>query len=376
VRRLAVKDCTRRTPVVTIGLDIGDTYCHIYALDRAGEFLEEGRVRNNPEDLRTRFAIFPRGRVALETGTHSPWLSQLLLEQRHEVVVANARQLHLISQSQKKCDRLDAELLARLAYSDPKLLSPIQHRGPDAQADLAVLRSRDALVAARTMLVNHVRGVVKSAGGRLPSCSTEAFPATVQDSIPEDRRPALAPLLKTIKELSKGIRRYDQQIEKQCEKKYPETRRLRQVRGVGLLTSLVFILVLEDPRRFKDSRKVGAFLGLTPRRDESGDQKPQLRITKAGDGFLRRLLIGSAQYILGPFGTDTDLRRFGEAIAQRGGKNGKKRAVTAVARKLAVLLHRLWISGEAYEPLRNTKRRERGAAAAGPEAPALARTGA
>ena len=128
---------------------------------------------------------------------------------------------------------------------------------------------------------------------------------------------------------------------------------LRQVPGVGALTALTYVLTLEDPARFADPRAVGSYLGLRPRQADSGDLSPQLHVTKAGDEMLRRLLVGAAHYILGPFGPDTDLRRWGLGLAARGGKRGKRLAVVAVARKLSVLLLRLWATGEAYEPLRN-----------------------
>ena len=144
---------------------------------------------------------------------------------------------------------------------------------------------------------------------------------------------------------------------------YPETDLLRQVEGVGALTALAFVLTLENPERFAKSRSVGAYLGLEPAQDQSGDRDPQRHISKEGDEMLRKLLVGSAHYILGPFGSDSDLRRHGEKIASRGGKNAKKRAAVAVARKLSVLLQRLWVTGEVYEPLRNAHwRREQEAA--------------
>ena len=119
------------------------------------------------------------------------------------------------------------------------------------------------------------------------------------------------------------------------------------------------MLTLEDPHRFERSRSVGAYLGLGPAGDRSGERDPQKRISKEGDEMLRKLLVGSAHYILGPFGSDSDLRRHGEKIASRGAKNAKKRAaVVAVARKLCVLLHRLWVSAEVYDPLYNTHRRQ------------------
>lgn len=360
-----MEKCTSAEPQVTVGLDISDKSCHMIALDQHGEIVEEARMRTSPPALRRRFDSMGRARIALEVGTHSPWVSRLLEECGHEVLVANPRRLRLIYGSHKKTDRTDAESLARLARVDPKLLSPIQHRGLEAQRALSMIRARVALVRSRTLLVNHIRGAVKAFGGRIPKCSTESFHNRAPDHIPEELRRILGPIVETIKDLTSQIRQYDRAIDKLCEEKYPETGCLRQVKGVGPVTSAAYVLVLEDPRRFEASRTVGAYVGLVPRKDESGESSPQLRITKAGDPLLRSLLVGSAQYILGPFGPDTDLRRHGRAIAARGGKNAKKRAVVAVARKLAVLLHHLWATGEVYEPLRNTKRKKKHAAVTG-----------
>jgi transposase len=344
----------RKDPGLTIGVDVGDRWSHWYALDPDGEVAEEGRVPTTRRAFQKRFEALPPSRVALEVGTHSPWLRRLLAECGHEVLVANARNLPLIFATEKKDDATDAEKLARVARLDPKLLSPIEHRGPEAQRDLAVVRSRDALVRARTLLVNHVRGIVKPLGNRVPSCSAEAFPRRAREALPEDLQPDLAPVLETIESMTQKIGRYDRRLEHWARERYPETELLRQVSGVGPVTAMAFVLKIEDPRRFSKSRKVPAYLGLVPRRDQSGDQDPQLRVTKAGDRLLRRLLVGCAQYIIGPRGPDTDLRRWGEKIAARGGKNARKRAAVAVARKLAVLLHRLWVTAQVYEPLRNS----------------------
>jgi transposase len=221
---------------------------------------------------------------------------------------------------------------------------------------MALIRSREALVSTRTQLVNHVRGAVKSFGARLPKCPASSFHKKAAEHIPEALWLALGPILQTIGSLTQRIRDYDRQLETISKEHYPETELLRQVEGIGTLTALTFVLTLEDPYRFEKSRSVGAYLGLVPAQDQSGDRDPQKRISKEGDEMLRRLLVSSAHYILGPFGSDSDLRRHGEKIASRGGKNSKKRAVVAVARKLAVLLHSLWISAEVYEPLRNTHR--------------------
>ena len=296
--------------------------------------------------------------VAIEAGTHSPWASRVLEECGHEVLVANARKLRLIYANKRKTDEIDAENLARLARMDPKLLYPLNHRGEDSQAHLAIIRSREALVSCRTQLVNHVRGAVKSFGGRLPKCPARSFHKKAPEHIPEALWPALRPILETIGSLTERIGDYEHQLETISKEHYPETELLRQVEGVGVLTALTFVLTLEDPYRFAKSRSVGAYLGLVPARDQSGDRDPQRRISKEGDEMLRKLLVGSAHYILGPFGSDSDLRRHGEKIASRGGKNSKKRAAVAVARKLCVLLHRLWVTAEVYEPLYNTHRRQ------------------
>ena len=274
----------------------------------------------------------------------------------HEVLVANSRKLRLIYSNKQKTDEVDAQNLARLARLDPRLLYPVAHRGEDAQAHMALIRSRQALVDCRTQLVNHVRGAVKSFGHRLPKCPARSFHKRASEHIPEALWPALGPILEQIASLTERIRQYDRKLETISKERYPETELLRQVEGIGPLTALTFVLTLEDPYRFEKSRSVGAYLGLVPATDRSGDSDPQKRISKEGDEMLRKLLVGSAHYILGPFGSDSDLRRHGQKIASHGGKNAKKRAAVAVARKLSVLLHSLWMSGEIYEPLRNAHR--------------------
>jgi transposase len=336
---------------LTIGLDLGDKHSHLCVLDESGECVEQARLTMTPQALSKRFEGCAPCRVALEVGTHSPWVSRVLEACGHEVLVANARKLRFITRSENKEDRLDAEMLARVARMDPRLLYPIQHRSRQAQQDLALLRSRDALVRSRTSLVTHVRGSVKSFGARLRSCSARSFHKQAPSQIPDELRPALRPILETIGVLTRRIQRYDKRIEALAER-YPETMLLRQVGGVGPITAACYVLTLEDPQRFGNSRRVGAYLGLRPRRNQSGKRDPELRITKCGDRDLRRLLVQAAHYILGPFGADCDLRRWGLALAGRGMKNAKKRAVVAVARKLAVLLHRLWVTAEVYEPLR------------------------
>jgi transposase len=346
------------TPMVTAGLDLGDKYSYFFVLDNeSGKMIEEGRLRTTPHDLRRRFNSEEQMKIAIEVGTHSTWVSRILHDCGHEVLIANPRKTRLIYSDKRKTDKLDAQKLARLARVDPELLyPPIEHRGEESQAHLALIHSRDVLVRSRTQLINHVRGVVKSFGAPLPKCSAESFHRRIRDQLPQQLEEALVDVVETIGSLTERIRDYERRIERVCKEGYlQETELLQQVAGVGVLTSLTFVLTLEDPDRFKKSRMVGAYLGLVPAKDQSGEQDPGKRISGEGDEMLRRLLVSSAHYILGPFGPDSDLRRYGEKLAGRGSKNAKKRAVVAVARKLSVLLHRLWITGEVYEPLHNTR---------------------
>jgi transposase len=342
-----MSDGSREQPKMTVGLDLGDKYNYLCLLDsRSGEVLEEGRLRTTPEAFGRRFGSEEQFEIAIEVGTHSPWVSRLLKESGHEVLVANPRKTRPIYGQRRKTDKLDAQKLARLARADPELLYPVEHRGEDSQAHLALIHSRDALVRSRTQLINHARGTVKSFGARLPKCSAQSFHKKVADALPSELTEALEDVVKTIGSLTEKIRDYDRRIERVCKESYPEeTGLLRQIPGVGALTSLSFVLTLEGPYRFEKSRTVGAYLGLVPGKRISGE----------GDEMLRRLLVGSAHYILGPFAPDSDLRRHGEKIGSRGGKHAKKRAVVAVARKLAVLLYHLWVSGEAYRPLHNAR---------------------
>ena len=337
---------------LTIGLDLGDRTSWYCVLDGTGEVVLEQKLSTTPKAMKDVFGGMPRSRIALETGMHS-WASRLLSELGQEVIVAHARNVRLIGESRKKDDRLDARTLARLVRIDPQLLAPVKHRSAQAQAHLMVIRARAGLVRARTSLINTARGLTKSYGERLRGCNPRNLnPEKAQELSPE-LRAALEPLLGEIESLSERIDEYNEQIERMSKESYPEVARLKQVKGVGTLIALTYVLTLEDAHRFGKSRDVGCYVGLQPGRRNSGQSEPQLHISKEGDPYLRTLLVQGAHHILGPFGADSDLRRWGLKLAERGGKNGKKRAVIAVARKLAVLLHRLWVSGEAYEPLRN-----------------------
>lgn len=340
---------------ITIGMDLGDKSSRYCVLDGKGEVVREASVATTKKGMLQSFGAMKRCRIAMEVGTHSPWVSRLLKNVGHEVIVANARQVKLISASSRKDDRLDARTLARLARVDPQLLRPIRHRSEQAQADLMTIRVRASLVEARTSLVNAARGFAKAMGERLPACDADNLGVDRMETLPEGLRARLRPLLEQVESLTEKIQEMEAQIEEKARREYPETKLLQQVKGVGTLISMTFVLTIEDRERFQKSRDVGCYVGLRPKRSESGQSQPQLRITKEGDIYLRKMLVQGAHCILSRRGPDTDLKRWGLRLAAHGGKNAKKRAVVAVARKLAVLLHRLWVTGEVYEPLRNSQ---------------------
>ncbi len=290
------------------------------------------------------------GRPPLPRGDGGWWISEQLQELGHEVVVANVRELRAISHSDRKSDEVDAEKLARYARLDPEILRPISHRTVEQQEALTLIRARDLMVRLRTAAVNAVRGLTKSCGHRMPASSTKCFAKRSLEAMPPGLAQALGPVLEQIAAMTIKIKLYDRQIRQLGQTSYPETQALLKVPGIGDLTALTFVLTLGSKERFKQSRDVGCYLGLRPRRSQSGDRDPQLGITKAGNVYLRSLLIECSGHILRPHGRDSSLRQWGLHLASRGGKQARNKAVVAVARKLAVLLHRLWVTQEPYLP--------------------------
>src|ERR1700730_1522970 len=316
---------------LTIGVDLGDRSSAYCILNEAGNIVFEHKLATTPEAMKQVFGSMPRCRIAMETGTHSPWVSRLLTELGHEVIVAHAQKVRLITKSRRKDDRLDARTLARLARIDPALLGPVRHRSVQAQLHLTVIRARAELVSARTALVNAARGLVKSYGERRPKSGTDQVSRKLAAALSTELRDVLEPLLKEIESLNERVKEYDERMEKIAKEVYPEVALLKQVKGVGTQIALTYVLTIEDPYRFPKSRQVGCFLGLRPGRRNSGESEPQKKISKEGDRYLRTMMVQGAHYILGPFGEDSDLRRWGLKLAERGGKNAKKRAVVAVA---------------------------------------------
>lgn len=334
-------------PELTIGLDLSDRTFQFCELNARGGIIQEGQAKLNPASLKKYLTSRPTARVALETGAHSAWVQQVIQESGHEAIVAHARDLEAVTGRSRRSDGDDARQLARLARVDSQLLHPVELRNAQQQADLFVIRARAVLVEVRTTLINFARGVTKTTGQRLPASASHRFSERVRQAVPEALRPALLPLLKVLDQIAEELDGYDESIQALAQQRYPQTRWLSQVPGVGTLTALTFVLTVSDPQRFAHSRDVGPFLGLVPRRRQSGEQDPHLRITKCGDGYLRKLLVQCAHVVMGRFGPDSALRRW--ALEHAGGsRTAKKRTVVAVARKLAVLLHRLWWRQEEF----------------------------
>jgi transposase len=273
----------KREPI-TIGMDLGDKNSCYCLLGSDGQVLREGQVATTKKAMMQVFSTSVRVRIAIEVGTHSPWVSRLLQGFGHEVIVANPRQVKLITDSSRKNDRLDAQTLARLARVDPQLLRPIHHRSEKTQTDLMIIRVRAALVEAGTGLVNTARGLAKSLGERLPICDADQMGVKQMASLTTELRQAIEPLLQGVELLTEKIKESDREIEQIAREDYPETELLRQVSGVGPLIALTFVLTVEDKSRFQKSRDVGCYVGVRPRRSDSGE--PTAAENHQGGGFL------------------------------------------------------------------------------------------
>jgi transposase len=344
---------TRTHSLQTIGIDVGDRRSHACVVDGSREIVEEFSFETYSM-ARCRHLLREPCQVILEVGPHSRWMQKCLSALGHTVRVVDARKIHLISRSMHKTDRRDARTLAQLGAGVPEVLGEIRHRTDQAQADLTVLHTRDHLVRMRTATILRVRGVLKSSGIQVPNKDTRAFHRHVVHLLPAALRDGLMPLIDELESLHDRIRALDKKIAA-IATRYPMVPRLTAITGVGTLTGLAYVLCLDDPRRFKKSRDVGPYIGLTPAKHASGQKDPQLSITRSGNSFLRRLLVQSGHYVLGPFGPPCLLRSHGQRIVERGGKYARKRAVVAVARKLAVLMHRLWLNETPYDPWYRSK---------------------
>ena len=344
------KQKTSSSSGITIGLDLGEHRHRYCALDAEGKVVEEGNVANERKALAKLSARYPGAVAIMEAGTHSPWISRHLEALGWRVIVSNPRKVRAIYQHERKCDERDALMLARIGRMDPALLYPVRHSSEQAQEDLVRIKLRDSLVRARVALINSVRFSLKSLGYSVRNPSSAHFHKTVMEALPNSLCQMISPSVQALAELTARIKVLESEIVALAREKYPQTHWLEQIPGVGPITALYFVLKIETPTRFENVRDIGAYVGLCPRRDQSGASDPQLRISKRGDAYLRRLLVSASHYILGPFGPDSALRQYGLMLATDGTRRAKKRAIVAVARKLAVLLLSLWKNQTSYQP--------------------------
>lgn len=349
---------------VRVGLDVGDRVSRWAAMRVGTGEVREGLVSTTPDAIRESFAG-GTCTVLMEAGSHTPWLVRLLAELGHRPVVVDPASLRVGGPRRRRNDRKDARGLMDLAedVGRPRVRE-IWQRPQDYQQDLSLMRLRDAAVRARSLLANSVRGTVKLFGERLGSHSVKSLPKFAREELSPDLFGVVEPLLVQIEQLTEAIAGYDRKVDEYLARR-PESARLLQVQGVGPVTTGIFMAVIGDPSRFARSRDVGDYLGLVPGLDQSGDRNPSLRITKQGNELLRRTLVQCAHFIMSTRAEDCDLKRWALKLAGDGSnKTRRKKAAVALARKLAVLLHCLWLRDEKYERFRNDGEEEAEVAAA------------
>ena len=342
---------------IRVAIDLSDRQSRWEARDLSTGEVRTGVVQMTPAGLERCFAAAEHCTVVMEAGTHSHWLCAQLRKMGHRAEVLPADGLR--EGSGKKRRRNDAKDAASLLEHAVDIERPrvkkLWQRPDEYQRDLALMRMRNAMVEARAGLVSTVRGTVKQFGERVSKCDVEYFAGRARGELSAGMLALVEPVLGQIEELNKVVAQYDEQVRAYLARR-PEAARLLAVPGVGDVTVGAFLAYVGEASRFAHSRDVAAYIGLVPDQDQSGEHDPQLRITKSGDRMVRRNFLECARGIMGPFGKDSALRRWALALAGDGrNKIRNNKAAVALARKLAVLLHRLWVSGQAYDPWYGTK---------------------
>ncbi len=335
---------------ITIGMDLGNRKHTVCALDQTGNVLWRKDVANTPEALKPFFEENAGATVAMETGLCCRWVSALAKSCGCDALVGNARKLAAIWQSKQKNDENDALLIAELARASRRLFHPVELRDDERHEMVQLIELREVAVSQRTQAVNSVRGLCKAHGVFIPKCDASCFHKVAAGAIPDGMAWKFKPMLRHLKEVAATIKRYDAMLEEYAQKHFKEeVELLRTVPGVGPITSCAFVALIADPGRFGSARDAGAYFGLTPGQDKSGDKDAPKHITKTGSALMRHLLVTAANHILRASSPDTALKRHGERICARGGKVARRKAKTAVARKLAVVMLAMLKSGKAYD---------------------------
>jgi len=350
----------------TIGADVSDRTTKICVMTKAdgGErrIVIETTCATTEAGFEEAFSKFDRSwPVVFETGTHCRWMDRLFRRMGFKTIVGNPRKIPSITKSNTKNDRNDARELARLALADPAMLHPVFLRDEMFQQMLRFHHARNMLISQRTQTINQIRGFAKSMGHRIKCSSTEKFHELCKGDWPRALEECAWPLMGSLKAINLKIKAYDKLIARLAER--PEFKsmveRVRAVYGVGIIGSTVFIAAIGGrPDRFGHARDVGAYLGMTPRQDQSGDNDKQLHITHAGADIVRTTLVECAGVVMMSNARDTDLKLKGLRIAMHGGQIARRKAKVAVARGLAVTMLALLKDPEReYVPLSEDGRR-------------------
>lgn len=335
---------------IVVGVDVSEKHLNLCEID-GDDAVCESRMANSSKKLLEHFQGKAKRRIIIEVGAHTRWIAELLEQLGHQVLIVDPRRTKLISGSLYKDDRIDAMTLAMLGRDAPALLKTVPLRRLESQMVLTLVRARASAVKGRTRIVNTVRGVLKPYGYTIPKDSRGAtFTAYIRETLDQALLRIVEPLLVLIETFNAQIKRYDDDVALVLPRLAPDTVHLTQINGVGALTVLYFVALIGDPHRFASNRDIGPYLGLCRKRQDSGDYKSELGITKAGDSLMRALLANCASYLLGPFGQDSDIRRWGLKKVGGGSRAEKKKAKIAVARKLAVVMLTLWKTGRPYTP--------------------------
>lgn len=333
-----------------LGIDLADRSAQFCVMTAEAGVAAEGKIELTPRKLGELWrAHGDVDVVVLEAGSPATWVTELLEGLGARVIVADPRKLKAVTESVRKSDVRDAQMLARLGLADEQLLSPTYVRPPEHRRAMTQLRVRDQVVRQRSSTIAEIRATVKLEGLRLRRCEAELVHEQ-EAGLPEELAMVLAPLFATLRAQDAAVAAYDAQIA-ETSKRFPAAALLDEIDGVGPITALAFVVVVGDPARFRHTRDIGAYLGLVPRRDQSGQSDPSRRITKAGCGFLRRLLVQCAQVLCRPVGKDSALRRRTAAMLERRGKAGKRQVVVAVARRLSVVMLSMLKSQQRWQPL-------------------------
>jgi transposase len=348
-RQEIIMKITKNNP--TIGIDIGDLNSHLRFINDEKDIYAAKRIPTTIDAYRRTFGDIDPAVVTVETGQHSSWIIKLLKECGHEVIVINTRKARQIYMNPRKCDKKDAEILARLARDDEITSLSVENRSQQRQLDLSVIQARDKLIGSRTSHITYIRYKVKQFGGRIPSCAAKRFHDIAVPHIQMDLLPLVSPLLEQIRSFTDKVDYYDCEIDRLCHERYQCVLQLLDIPGVNKITALAFVIIIGDPNRFTDDRTVGAYLGLTPTMNNSGNRERYGGITRNGNKLLRSLLVQCGQNILLKNSQDTDLKNWGMRTMRRGIPRNK--VTTGVARKLAIVLNHLWRTGEEYKPLHN-----------------------